>query len=233
MEEKPRSFPKARLKLEMSSVCSLEYEERLRAGGAASVAGIDEAGRGPLAGPVIAAAVILPRGIDFTGLNDSKKLSAKRRATLRLQILENPGICFGIGRAEVEEIDRMNILRATHEAMRRAVSNLPCVPDHVLIDGLAVHPFPVPQTALVGGDALSASIAAASILAKETRDEEMLALDAAWPEYGFASHKGYGTARHLEALHKYGPCPAHRKSFSPVAQQVFSFSSAGAGNAGF
>jgi ribonuclease HII len=205
-----------------TSKCSLEYEEALRASGAVLIAGVDEAGRGPLAGPVVAAAVVLPSAFRLEELDDSKKLSAARRASLRQTLLSIDGIFIGIGRADVHEIDKLNILRATHEAMRRAIAALRILPDHVLIDGLPVHPFPVSQTAIVGGDAKSKSIAAASILAKETRDEEMLALDATWPEYGFASHKGYGTKRHLAALENYGPCPAHRKSFAPVARCWFS-----------
>jgi ribonuclease HII len=202
--------------------CSFEFEEHLHDNGVSVVAGVDEAGRGPLAGPVIAAAVILPSDLALDGLNDSKKLSPGQRAKIRKILLETAGVIVGIGRADVEEIDRLNILRATHEAMRRAVAALEVIPGHVLIDGLPVHPFPIPQTAIVRGDAKSKSIAAASILAKETRDEEMLALDALWPEYGFSSHKGYGTAKHVAALEKHGPCPAHRKSFAPVARRIIS-----------
>lgn len=198
--------------------CSLEHENGLKAGGALRVAGIDEAGRGPLAGSVVAAAVVLPEGFSLPGLDDSKKLTHRKRVRLKQILEEYPGVCFGIGRADAREIDRLNILRATHEAMRRACAALPFVPDHVLIDGLPVKPFPVPQTALVGGDGLSLSIAAASIFAKVTRDAEMEELDHEYPQYGFAAHKGYGTALHLKRLEEYGPCPHHRESFAPVAK---------------
>lgn len=198
--------------------CSLEHEETLWASGLIQVAGIDEAGRGPLAGSVVAAAVVLPKGFSLLGLDDSKKLTHRKRLKLKGLIEKTPGVHWGVGRAEAEEIDRINILRATHEAMRRAVAALPFVPDHVLIDGLQVTPFPVPQTALVGGDGLSLSIAAASVIAKVTRDLEMEAMDREYPQYGFAAHKGYGTALHLERLKHYGPCPHHRQSFAPVAK---------------
>jgi ribonuclease HII len=204
----------------MKARCSLEFEDGLRASGFSRVAGVDEAGRGPLAGPVVAAAVILPNGFSHPRLNDSKKLSEKVRLTLFNELLEAPEVKSAIVEVGPEEIDRINILRATHEAMRRAVAKLHPEPDHVLIDGLPVQPFPKPQTALVGGDGLSLSIAAASILAKVTRDRLMLALDAEYPQYAFAKHKGYGTALHLARLQEHGPCPAHRRSFAPVRQLV-------------
>lgn len=202
----------------MKARCTLEHEERLRASGFCRIAGVDEAGRGPLAGPVVAAAVILPDGFSHPRLNDSKKLSEKVRAALFEELMEWPGVAQAVVEVTPGEIDRLNILRATHEAMRRAVAKLHPEPDHVLIDGLPVQPFPKPQTALVGGDGLSLSIAAASILAKVTRDRLMLALDAAYPQYAFAQHKGYGTALHLARLQEHGPCPAHRRSFAPVRQ---------------
>jgi ribonuclease HII len=204
----------------MKARCSLEFEERLRASGFCRVAGVDEAGRGPLAGPVVAAAVILPAGFSHPRLNDSKKLSEKVRVSLFAELLEAPQVSSAIVEVGPEEIDQLNILRATHEAMRRAVLKLQPAPDHVLIDGLPVSPFPKPQTALVGGDGLSLSIAAASVLAKVTRDRLMLALDAEYPQYAFAQHKGYGTALHLARLQEHGPCPAHRRSFAPVRQMV-------------
>jgi len=205
--------------------CSLEQENQIRAStGCEIIAGVDEAGRGPLAGPVVAVAVILPGDFILTGLNDSKKLTARKRQELYLSLTNDNRVRCAVGIIEVEEIDRLNILRATHEAMRQAVLALPQKPDHVLIDGLPVHPFPIPQTALVGGDASSMSIAAASVIAKVTRDEIMEELDQQFPLYGFSSHKGYGTAQHLKNLHQHGPCPAHRKSFSPVAQALLPFS---------
>ena len=180
------------------------------------MAGIDEAGRGPLAGPVVAAAVILPRDFSHQLLTDSKKLSPRTRDHLHAELLADPEVRFAVAIVGSEEIDRLNILRATHEAMRRAVAALSSTPDHVLIDGLPVRPFPIPQTALVGGDGLSYSIAAASVIAKVTRDRLMIEHDAQFPEYEFARHKGYGTALHLERLRKHGPCEIHRRSFQPV-----------------
>ena len=204
----------------MKARCTLAFEERLRASGFLTIAGVDEAGRGPLAGPVVAAAVILPKGFSHPRLNDSKKLSERLRASLFAELSEAPNVASAVVEIGPTEIDRLNILRATHEAMRRAVAKLFPEPDHVLIDGLPVRPFPKPQTALVGGDGLSLSIAAASIFAKVTRDRLMLALDAQYPQYAFAQHKGYGTALHLARLQEHGPCPAHRRSFAPVRQMV-------------
>jgi ribonuclease HII len=204
----------------MKARCTLDFEERLRASGFCTIAGVDEAGRGPLAGPVVAAAVILPQGFSHPRLDDSKKLSEKVRASLFAELSEAPDVTSAVVEVGPQEIDRLNILRATHEAMRRAVAKLLPEPDHVLIDGLPVRPFPKPQTALVGGDGLSLSIAAASIFAKVTRDRLMLALDAQYPQYAFAQHKGYGTALHLTRLQEHGPCPAHRRSFTPVRQMV-------------
>lgn len=182
------------------------------------MAGVDEAGRGPLAGPVVAAAVILPAGFRHASLNDSKQLSERKRDSIFAEITVNREIRWAFSIVESDEIDRLNILRATHEAMRRAVAKLNPQPQHVLIDGLPVRPFPVPQTALVGGDALSFSIAAASIIAKITRDRLMVEHDARHPGYDFARHKGYGTPQHLAALKQHGPCPIHRRSFLPVRQ---------------
>jgi ribonuclease HII len=204
----------------MKARCNLDHEEMLRASGFCTIAGVDEAGRGPLAGPVVAAAVILPRDFSHPRLNDSKKLSEKVRATLFDELSATAGLASAVVEVGPKEIDNLNILRATHEAMRRAVAKLLPEPDHVLIDGLPVRPFAKPQTALVGGDGLSLSIAAASIFAKVTRDRLMLALDAQYPQYAFAKHKGYGTALHLARLQEHGPCPAHRLSFAPVRQLV-------------
>ena len=189
------------------------------ASGRRVIAGVDEAGRGPLAGPVVAGAVILPEGFQLSGLDDSKKLTAARREWLFEELVADTRVRWASGVAEVEEIDRLNILRATHLAMRRAVAALGAPgPDMVLIDGLPVRDFPWPQQAVVKGDALSMSIAAASIIAKVERDRIMLALDAVFPLYQFASHKGYGTMAHLAALQQHGPIPHHRRSFQPVAQ---------------
>jgi ribonuclease HII len=198
--------------------CDLTRERALRARGFSLVAGVDEAGRGPLAGPVIAAAVILPAGFVLDGLTDSKKVPAARREKFFAFLTTQTSVVWSTGLAAVEEIDRLNILRATHLAMARAVGALPAPPDHALVDGLPVRDLPVPHTALVGGDALSLSIAAASIIAKVTRDRLMVALDAEYPQYGFARHKGYGVRQHLEALRHHGPCPVHRRSFTPVGQ---------------
>jgi ribonuclease HII len=198
--------------------CDSSRERALRARGIFLVAGVDEAGRGPLAGPVVAAAVILPDDCAIEGLNDSKKLTAKKREHFHAMLTVRADIHWGIGQADVAEIDRLNILRATHLAMARAVAALPRKPDHALVDGLPVRGLPVPHTALVAGDTLSLSIAAASIIAKVTRDRLMTALDAQYPQYGFARHKGYGVREHLEALRSHGPSPVHRRSFQPVAQ---------------
>jgi ribonuclease HII len=198
--------------------CDLTREHALRARGFFLVAGVDEAGRGPLAGPVVAAAVILPADFALDGLTDSKKVPAARREEIFTVLATHPGVAWAACLATVEEIDRHNILRATHLAMARAVRALPARPDHALVDGLPVRDLPVPHSALVGGDALSLSIAAASIMAKVTRDRLMVALDAEYPQYGFARHKGYGVRQHLEALRHHGPCPVHRRSFAPVGQ---------------
>ncbi len=185
------------------------------------VAGIDEAGRGPLAGPVVAACVVLPFGKCPAGLNDSKQLTPLQRERLYPEILALAR-GWGVGIVEAETIDHLNILRATHLAMRLALEAMPpgLSPDLALIDGLPVRPFPVDQIALVKGDSRSASIAAASILAKVTRDRLMCEYDLLYPAYGFAGHKGYGAASHLAALATHGPCPLHRRSFRPVAESL-------------
>lgn len=181
------------------------------------IIGVDEAGRGPLAGPVIAAAVILGDA-DIPGLADSKKLSPRRRADIESQIRAQ--CAFAIGEANVAEIDALNILHATMLAMARAVAALDVTPDMVLVDGNRLPNWPWAARAIVGGDASEPAISAASILAKEHRDRLMLAADAAHPQYGFAQHKGYGTAAHLAALKKHGPCPLHRQSFAPIRQLI-------------
>lgn len=196
----------------------LTRESSLHARGLNRVAGVDEAGRGPLAGPVAAAAVILPRGFSCPGLDDSKKITAARREILYQKLTGNPQVIWAVAMADCLEIDRLNILRATHLAMRRAVEALDPLPDHCLIDGLPVRGFPVPHDAIVKGDGLSLSIAAASIIAKVTRDRLMREIDREFPQFGFARHQGYGTKGHLEALRIHGPCRHHRRSFQPVAQ---------------
>ena len=188
------------------------YEKRAGEQGFSAVCGIDEAGRGPLAGPVCAAAVILPPDCDIPGINDSKKLSEKKREAL-FPVIQEKALAFGIGWATAEEIDRVNILQATFLAMARAVEALPAPADYALVDGNRMPPLPIPGETIVKGDATSASIAAASILAKVSRDRLLRRLDEEHPEYGFAKHKGYGTKAHYEAIRKYGLLPEHRRSF--------------------
>ena len=176
------------------------------------VCGIDEAGRGPLCGPVVAAACILPIDVDIPKLNDSKKLSPQVRMEL-FELIKEKAIAYSIGYGDVEEIDRINILEATLLAMRRAVEGLDVKPDYLLVDGNIFRDFDTPGESVIKGDAVSSSIAAASILAKVTRDLLCDELDALYPEYGIKNHKGYGTKVHIEALKKYGPAPIHRKQF--------------------
>jgi ribonuclease HII len=199
-------------------VPDLALETAFLARGLQRIAGVDEAGRGPLAGPVAAAAVILPPGFTCTGLDDSKKISPGKREELYTRLTQDERIDWAVATADCGEIDRLNILRATHLAMRRAVEALAPPPDYCLIDGLPVRDFPFPHDAIVKGDGLSLSIAAASIIAKVTRDRIMRGLDREFPEFGFAKHQGYGTKAHLEALRIHGPCRHHRRSFQPVAQ---------------
>ena len=192
----------------------LDYtiEHQLHEEGYAVVCGIDEAGRGPLCGPVFAAACILPDGLVLEGLNDSKKLTPKKRDKLFDLICEN-AIAYCIASASVEEIDKLNILEADLLAMRRAIEGLSVKADFALIDGNIARGFQIPARAVIGGDAKSPSIAAASILAKVARDRDCIALDEQYPQYGIAKHKGYGTKQHMEALRTYGPSPIHRKQF--------------------
>jgi ribonuclease HII len=199
---------------------SFRYERAALRHGAKIIAGVDEAGRGPLAGPVVAAAVILPDGYRLPGLNDSKQLSAEQRDEFFLTLTNDPLVRFGVGIVEAEWIDRINILQATHRAMAEALRRLPVQPDHVLVDGLPVKSLTIPQTAIVKGDARSFSIAAASVIAKVTRDRLMLALHARYPAYGFDQHKGYPTPEHLAALRAHGPCPEHRRTFGPVREKL-------------
>ncbi len=197
-------------------------ESALRARGLSKVAGVDEAGRGPLAGPVAVAAVILPRGWDCEGLNDSKKLTPARRERLYEAITSDPEVIWCLAYSEIEEIERYNILRATHIAMARAVQGLREAAEHCLIDGLRVPDFPLPHDGVVGGDGISLSIAAASIVAKVSRDRLMADFGREFPEYGFERHMGYGTPEHLDALRRHGPCRIHRRTFQPVAQLTLS-----------
>lgn len=180
------------------------------------IAGVDEVGRGPLAGPVVAAAVILPDDHAIAGLDDSKKLTAKKRARLELEIMECAR--FSIAQCSEAEIDEINILQATMLAMTRAVEGLKVVPDHVLVDGNRLPKWTYSAEAVIGGDALHPRISAASILAKEFRDRLMIAAAKQYPQYGWERNKGYGTAEHLAALRQYGPTPLHRRSFAPVSQ---------------
>ncbi|HBC57987.1 MAG TPA: ribonuclease HII [Gammaproteobacteria bacterium] len=179
------------------------------------VAGVDEVGRGPIAGPVVAAAVILPLHCSIEGIKDSKLLSASKRESLYSQITTG-ALAWSVGRAEVEEIDKINILQATLLAMKRAVDSLSVVADVVLVDGNRCPEIESPCQAIIKGDTLVSSIAAASIVAKVTRDREMINLHAEFPEYGFDQHKGYGTKAHLNALQEFGPIGCHRRSFAPV-----------------
>jgi ribonuclease HII len=200
---------------------TLQHELELLAQGHAVVCGVDEVGRGPLAGPVCAAAVILPGDFEHDVLTDSKKLSEKQRESLYAELTQRDDIVWALAQLEPTEIDRVNILQASREAMRRAVLALRSTPTAALIDGLPVPDFPIPQRALVKGDSLSLSIAAASVIAKVTRDRLMHELAQRFPQYGFDVHKGYPTPKHLAALAQHGPCEIHRRSFGPVAQQTF------------
>jgi ribonuclease HII len=191
--------------------------------GLARGAGGYEAGRGPLAGPVVAAAAVLPSkwaesGLppELEGLNDSKQLTAAQREKYFAFLTSCPEVQFAIAQVGAGQIDAINILRATHHAMNSALAQLQPAPEHALVDGRPVKTMPVPHTAIVQGDARSYSIAAASVLAKVTRDRLMLEFDRQWPKYGFAGHKGYGTAQHLAAIAEHGPCPIHRRSFAPL-----------------
>ncbi|HUY26920.1 MAG TPA: ribonuclease HII [Candidatus Binataceae bacterium] len=200
----------------MSKPPDLRYERRLWHAGLTAVAGVDEAGVGPMAGPVVAAAVIFAPEAFIKGVHDSKQLTPDKRAALFEPILTG-ALAVGVGMAEVEEIDRLNIFWATMSASRRAVAALGRPPEHVLVDGREIPGLGLPQTRIVGGDRKSFCIAAASIIAKVTRDRMMLEYDARFPGYGLAQHKGYCTADHLAAMNRLGPSPIHRRSFAPVA----------------
>jgi ribonuclease HII len=203
----------------------LRIERKYWAAGLERLAGVDEAGRGPLAGPVAAAAVVIdPRLAEdeecgaLAGITDSKRLSQSRREFFSNLLLKSEGVEVGLAFAAPNEIDELNILRATHLAMARALRKLASLPDHVLVDGLAVQDLPCPSTPIVGGDRKSLLIAAASIVAKVGRDAHMCEMDRLYPQYGFARHKGYGTRAHIRALYEHGPSPIHRHSFRPVRE---------------
>ncbi|MBN1823069.1 MAG: ribonuclease HII [Endomicrobiales bacterium] len=196
-----------------------DFDEQFYAGGSTQVAGVDEAGRGPWAGPVVAAAVALPRGTVIEGLNDSKKLSAQKREKL-FEEIKARALSFSIEVIDHSTIDSLNILSATYLGMRRAIGGIAVPVDMVLVDGWEIPELARRQTAFAGGDAKSASIAAASILAKVTRDSIMTELSAKYPQYNFGKHKGYGTKEHRAALLHFGPCEIHRKTFSPVKDML-------------
>lgn len=196
----------------MSEISMWEIEDSFYAEGLKIICGVDEAGRGPLAGPVCAAAVILPEHLQIPGLTDSKKLTDKKRREL-FPLIQEKAVAYGIGFASEKEIDEINILQATFLAMQRAMDQLSVRPELALIDGNREKDFGLPVKTVVKGDSLSANIAAASILAKVSRDDLMLKMDEAYPEYGFAIHKGYGTKAHYAALREYGPSPIHRMTF--------------------
>lgn len=192
-----------------------QYEEQLEDLGIKYIAGVDEVGRGPLAGPVVVAAVILPLNLRIKGINDSKKLSLKKRNEL-YKIILNEALAVNVSFIDERVIDEINIYEATKKGMLEAISGLKIKPEHVLIDAMPLRELAIAYTSIIHGDALSASIGAASIIAKVTRDEYMDKMDIKYPNYGFKHHKGYCTKEHLEALEKYGPCEIHRKSFAPV-----------------
>jgi ribonuclease HII len=198
----------------------LRFEQELWDRGFGLIAGVDEAGMAPLAGPVVAAAVILPHRYKLQGLNDSKKILDERRRERLAQQLKQDAVCWSVGQAEVEEIDSLNIYRSGLLAMQRAVEGLRTKPEYILVDARTIPHCPCPQRGIVHGDALSASIAAASIIAKTTRDAHMIEMDRIYGGFGFASHKGYPTREHLRALKERGPLPIHRRSFTPVREAL-------------
>ncbi|NGX53751.1 MAG: Ribonuclease HII [Chlamydiae bacterium] len=194
----------------------VKFETEARKRGFERIAGVDEAGRGPLAGPVVAAACLISRGLFFEGINDSKLLTEKRRKALFLQITGHPNVQYGVGIVEPKVIDEINIYQATILAMHQAVEDLPELPDFLLVDAMPLAFRKLPGEIIIKGDMRSQSIAAASIIAKETRDEIMIEYHNRYPQYGFDQHKGYGTVKHKKALEEHGPCPIHRFSFAPV-----------------
>ncbi|MBZ4334095.1 MULTISPECIES: ribonuclease HII [unclassified Corallococcus] len=198
----------------------LKFETELWEQGLLKVAGVDEAGMAPLAGPVVAAAAILPRGYKLKGLDDSKKILDPDKREALAEALKRDVVAWAVGRAEVEEIDQLNIYHAGLLAMRRAVEGLGLTPDYVLVDARTIPQCPAPQRGIIKGDSLSLSIAAASVLAKTTRDRLMAELDARYPGYGLAAHKGYPTAQHVQAIQALGVLPIHRRSFGPVREAL-------------
>lgn len=204
------SEERARLKAFVS------YERIARSQGYKRIAGVDEAGRGPLAGPVVAAACIIPQGVFFPGIDDSKKLTHRQREQLFASLTQHPKVQYALGVVNAADIDRINIYQATIQAMLQAVGGLKEAPDYLLVDGMPLFHPTVPSQKIIGGDAKSQSIAAASVLAKVTRDRMALEWEITWPQYGFAKHKGYGTPQHLAAIAEHGPCPIHRMTFAPL-----------------
>lgn len=205
----------------------LQFERQAWDRGICRLAGVDEAGRGPLAGPVVAAAIVFDKPFleaeqygCLKSVNDSKRLTPRERDRLFTVLTETCPCVYGVGIANVAEIDALNILRATHLAMARALDAVSPLPDFILVDGLPVPNFPCPSRSIIRGDSLSLSIAAASIIAKVSRDRMMAVLDQQYPQYVFSQHKGYGTRIHMKALLDYGPCPAHRRSFRPVQEML-------------
>ncbi len=194
-----------------------EYEEALYDQGNQLICGVDEAGRGPLAGPVVVAACILPPFLRIEGINDSKQLTAKKREEL-FKIIVKSAVAYQIVFVSEADVDLLNIYQATKKGMLEAIRGLEVTPDHVLIDAMPLGELKIPHTSIIHGDARCASVAAASILAKVTRDEFMEKMDVKYPNYGFKKNKGYGTKAHMEALEKYGPCPIHRKTYAPVSK---------------
>ncbi|HUX46285.1 MAG TPA: ribonuclease HII [Terracidiphilus sp.] len=205
-----------------ATMCGWTLEEAARKRGALRIAGLDEVGRGPLFGPVVAGAVILPRGCELRGLDDSKKLTERKRKELAVEIRAN-AVAWALAAVDAETIDRINIRQASLLAMRLAVEQLALTPDFLLLDGRDTIRWDGPQQAVIQGDATSFSIAAASVLAKVHRDQMLVELDRKFPGYGLASHKGYGCPQHLAALARLGPTPLHRRSFQPVAQAQLRF----------
>ena len=196
------------------------FERAARSQGFERIAGVDEAGRGPLAGPVVAAACILPPDMYIDGIDDSKALTHEKREALFELLTTHPDVQFGIGVVEAFIIDQINILRAALQAMAAAIAQLQMQPDFVLVDGNQKPPIQIPVQTIVQGDTLSQSIMAAAVIAKVTRDRQMIAYDKEYPVYGFSSHKGYPTPQHFKALKKWGPCPLHRQSFAPIKKEI-------------
>lgn len=220
---KKRSLPKQRRRETARLKKLTAYESRARSQGYKFIAGLDEAGRGPLAGPIVAAACIFPENLFIPGIKDSKKLTAEERERLYTMIMENPEILSGVGVVEAAIIDQINILQATFQAMVAALAQLKVQPDYLLIDGNQLPlrlKLELPCEGIVDGDNLSQSVMAAGILAKVTRDKIMLEHHKTWPDYGFDEHKGYGTEKHLQKLKELGPCPQHRMSYEPVKMAI-------------